>query len=33
VQFPPGIAIMSAHVVYSEERPIAALGRRPGGWT
>ena len=24
MQFPPGIAIMSAHVAYSEERPIAA---------
>jgi hypothetical protein len=27
VQFPPGIAIMSAHVVYSSKRPIAIFGQ------
>jgi len=30
VQFPPGIAIMSAHVVYSSKRPIAIFGQEAG---
>ena len=30
MQFPPGIAIMSAHVVYSSKRPIAIFGQAAG---
>ena len=30
MQFPPGIAIMSAHVVYSSKRPIAIFGQEAG---
>lgn len=30
MQFPPGIAIMSGHVVYSKERPIPLRGQEAG---